>query len=74
MTSPPQKVRVTCPSCGVEYEGYYRPSINLSLGEPWTDEEVEEASSVTCPQCGHRVTVDDAIVVEMAPDGTKVWR
>jgi len=40
-----------------------RDSINLSLGVEWTDEEIEEATSVTCPACGHRVGFD-ALIVE----------
>jgi endogenous inhibitor of DNA gyrase (YacG/DUF329 family) len=62
MTSPAVQITVTCPNCGRVYSAYYRPSINLSLGEEWTEAETEEASSATCPSCGHVVDLNTLIV------------
>lgn len=64
MTSPPQRVRVTCPECGREYEDWWRPSINLALGEHFDEEYLEAARSATCPGCGHRVYFDQLVVTE----------
>jgi hypothetical protein len=52
MTSPPRTITVECLRCGERYTDFHRPSINLSLGEEWTDEELREASMATCPACG----------------------
>jgi DNA-directed RNA polymerase subunit RPC12/RpoP len=54
MTSPPARVELDCPTCGTHFADYYRPSVNLSLGEEWTKEELEEAATVRCPSCGWR--------------------
>ncbi len=62
MTSPPKKITVACPGCGTLYEDWYRPSINLSLGEDWTAEELREASTARCPSCGHAVELDTLVV------------
>jgi DNA-directed RNA polymerase subunit RPC12/RpoP len=67
MTSPPTKIRIVCPECGKKFQGYYRPSINLSLGEKWTEEEIEKAMSVVCPHCGTRTRVGGLVV---GGDGT----
>lgn len=63
MTSPPRPVTVRCPRCSTVFETFYRASINLSLGEEWSEEEIEEASTAKCPMCA-TVTALDAIVVE----------
>lgn len=68
MTSPTRRIEVECPACGTRYEDDWRPSINLGLGEEWTPEEIEEATSATCPECGRRVALDALVV-----DGD-VWR
>ena len=70
MTSPPTLITVWCPNCKAEFEGYYRPSINLSLGGggEWTEEELERATSVECPTCGLRQRVGSLIV-----DKDGVW-
>jgi ssDNA-binding Zn-finger/Zn-ribbon topoisomerase 1 len=62
MTSPPREIEVECPSCGCQFEGWYRPSINLNLGEEWTEEEIERATSVECPECHQRTRVSSLIV------------
>jgi DNA-directed RNA polymerase subunit RPC12/RpoP len=64
MTSPPIRIEVVCPQCGTTFSDYYRPSINLSLGEEWSEEALEEATMVRCPQCGF--TADPGtLLVEM---------
>ena len=68
MTSPPEKITVYCPSCGKDYEDWYRASINLELDD-FDDEYLEEATSSKCKHCGHVVKHDSLIVGE---DG--VWR
>jgi len=64
MTTPAYEVIVECPNCGTEFHDWIRNSINLSLGETWTDDDIEEAFSVTCPECGHRESTD-GLLVEM---------
>lgn len=62
MTSPPQRITVDCPECRELYEAWWRPSINLSLGEAWTDEEMAEAATARCPSCRHVVELEALIV------------
>ena len=62
MTSPSEEIEVQCPKCSTIYKDWIRRSINLSLGEEWTDEEIDEATSVTCPNCKHK-QYGDAIIV-----------
>ncbi len=52
MTSPPKQITVHCPRCDERFEDSYRPSINLGLGEKWSDEEIYDATTATCPTCG----------------------
>jgi len=66
---PVEPITVKCPSCGKCYEDWWRPSINLSLGETFDDDYLDEASSATCPSCGYKVQFDALIV---GADGT--WR
>jgi hypothetical protein len=51
MTSPIREVEVVCPDCGVEFRDTYRPSVNVSLGEDWTQEDLDAATTVRCPAC-----------------------
>lgn len=67
MTSPARGIDVVCPRCGRPFTGYYRPSINLGLGEKWTDEEIEEATTIRCAGCDLRMAPDTLIVDQ---DGT----
>jgi len=62
MTSPIEEIEVRCPQCSTIFTDTIRGSINLSLGEEWTDEEIDEATSVTCPNCEYK-QYGDAIVV-----------
>lgn len=64
MTTPAYEVIVECRNCGIEFHDWVRNSINLSLGETWTDDDIEEAFSVTCPECGHRESTG-GLIVEM---------
>jgi phage FluMu protein Com len=61
MTSPSEEIEVQCPKCSTIYKDTIRASINLSLGEEWTDEEIDEATSVTCPNCKYK-QYGDAII------------
>ena len=55
-------VSLTISGCKKEFLDWYRPSINLSLGEEWTEEALEMASSVDCPTCGLRQQVSNLVV------------
>lgn len=61
MTSPPEQIEVECPECGVIYEDWYRPSMNLDL-DPFDAADIREATTGTCPGCGHVVELDALIV------------
>ena len=61
MTSPPRPIVVRCSRCSAVFESYYRPSINLDL-EPWTEDELHEATSATCPRCAAVIDLDALIV------------
>ena len=61
MTSPPQQVRVRCPSCAYEYDDWFRPSLNLAI-ENLEDDYVREATTATCPRCGMTVHLGSIIV------------
>ena len=62
MTSPPEQITVQCPRCGFEYEDWYRPSINLNLGDDFSEEYLREASTATCPECGFTVELSTLVV------------
>ena len=61
MTSPVERVRVVCPSCGVEFDDWFRPSVNTGI-EPVDETYLRAASTATCPRCGHVVELDVLIV------------
>jgi len=65
MTSPPQRVEVVCPACGHEYETWHRGSINLSLGEEWTEEQIREASTSRCLECGLEIELGTLVVASL---------
>jgi endogenous inhibitor of DNA gyrase (YacG/DUF329 family) len=69
VTKPREKVVVECPSCGRVFDDYYRSSINLSLGEEWSEQEIREETTATCPSCGHVVELGSLVV-----GGDGVWR
>lgn len=64
MTSPPSPIRVECPKCRTVYDDWYRPSVNATLDpEMAADREyLREASTATCPGCGHVVEIGTLIV------------
>lgn len=70
LTSPIEQVVVECPQCGRRYRDWFRASINADLDpELATDPEyVREASTATCPDCGHVV---ELAVLHVEGD---VWR
>ena len=54
MTSPIEDIEVECPACGEQFVTWHRASVNLSLGEQWTKEELDEVKFAICPKCsGH---------------------
>jgi endogenous inhibitor of DNA gyrase (YacG/DUF329 family) len=61
VTSPVEQIRVECPKCGTGYDDWYRPSINLNL-EAWDADDLREASTATCPACGHEVELETLTV------------
>ena len=64
LTSPAEQITVQCPDCGELYRDWWRASINLSLGEEFDDEYLEQASTATCPRCGLKAHLDALIVQE----------
>ncbi len=68
MTSPPKDIMVECPECGMIYLDWHRASINLKLDD-FDDDYIEEATTATCPYCGHKVDLGGLIV---GKDG--VWQ
>lgn len=62
MTSPVEEMEVACPRCGHRWQTYWRASINLTLGEEWTDEAIEAATTAMCPECGLRSDLGALIV------------
>jgi predicted RNA-binding Zn-ribbon protein involved in translation (DUF1610 family) len=45
---------VECPACGEAYRDWFRASLNLEL-ESFSEDYIHEASTATCPGCGHVV-------------------
>jgi hypothetical protein len=62
VTSPPHPVEIECPNCGTRFTAYLRSSINLTLGETWTEEEIENATTSTRPTCGTRLSYEALII------------
>ena len=58
MTSPIVDIEVACPSCGEQFVTWHRGSVNLSLGEKWIKEELDELQFVNCPKCNGRFEKD----------------
>lgn len=54
MTSPIVDIVVECPACGDRFVTWHRHSVNLSLGEEWTKEELDEVKFAYCPRCNSR--------------------
>jgi endogenous inhibitor of DNA gyrase (YacG/DUF329 family) len=62
MTSPCEDITVQCPQCNKVYKDWWRPSFNPDLGEVWDDDYMRQASTATCPDCGHVVELAMLIV------------
>ncbi len=60
MTSPPERITVACPECGIEYEDWMR-SVNLDLDD-FGEDYLRECSTATCPRCAHVVELDTLVV------------
>ncbi len=63
MTSPPEKIIVRCPACGDEYEDWMR-SVNLDLGDGFSEDYLRQCETATCPSCGHVVEIGGVLRVE----------
>ena len=66
MTSPIQQITIRCPKCGLQFESWWRASINLALDD-FDDAYVQAARVKTCPHCGQKVAMDMLVV---SKDGT----
>jgi ribosomal protein L7/L12 len=61
MTMPPEEISVECPECGLWYDSWYRPSMNLVL-DNFDDEHIERMSTATCPSCGCKARLGVLVV------------
>ena len=55
MTAPSEPIKVECPSCGERYQAWHAASIDLSLGEEFSEEGLHSVTHRRCPYCGHEV-------------------
>jgi len=55
MTSPIRDIELQCPACGEIFFTWHRDSVNLSLGEKWSNSELEEIYFAHCPSCKQRI-------------------
>lgn len=58
---PPEEITIRCPKCGLSYQSWYRPSMNLQL-DNFDDDYIKEMSTATCPECRHTVALGVLIV------------
>lgn len=54
MTSPIVEIEVRCPSCDEVFNTWHRASVNLSLGEEWSSQDLDAVLYVGCPKCSAR--------------------
>ena len=66
MTSPPVEIEVECLACGERFVTWHRASVNLSLGEKWTKEKLDEVKFANCPKCNGRFE-KDLLIVSIEP-------
>lgn len=66
MTSLPEPIKVRCPNCQHFYADWASASPDLPV-EDFDEDDLEQASFSTCPECGYRMRHDQMIV---AADGT----
>lgn len=62
MTSPPQRITVACPECGIEYDDWMR-SVNLDF-EDFSEDYLRQCETATCPRCAHVVEIGGVLRVE----------
>jgi DNA-directed RNA polymerase subunit RPC12/RpoP len=58
MTSPVVDFEIKCPNCEEKFTTWHRTSVNLSIGEKWTNEQLYELMFVNCPGCSSRLEKD----------------
>ena len=68
MTRQPELVEAVCARCGTVYTTFYRPQLGLEL-EPWTGEEIEQATAAACPECGNQDSFERLTVGPLAAHG-----
>jgi hypothetical protein len=56
-------IEVECPACGERFVTWHRSSVNLSLGEEWTKEVLDEVKFANCPRCNGRFGKDVLITM-----------
>lgn len=56
MTSPCESIIVHCPQCGLTYEDWWRPSVNLAL-DAFDADYLDEATSATCLRCRTKISL-----------------
>ena len=61
MTSPPKPINVVCPNCGLKYQDWWRPSVNLQL-DNFDEEYLDQCRSAVCPCCNFKVYFENLIV------------
>ncbi len=72
MTSPIVNIEVECPDCGEQFVAWHRSSVNLSLGEHWTKEDLDDVKFAICPICKGRVEKDVLIAMKKPFDSTNM--
>jgi DNA-directed RNA polymerase subunit RPC12/RpoP len=56
-----EDITVQCPKCGHVYQDRFRGSVNLALDD-FDEEDLDQCSSATCPECQHKVSLDVLVV------------
>jgi hypothetical protein len=62
MTSPIAPVIIACPMCATRFTHYTRASVNMTLGETFSEEDLRSWSTAVCPTCEHTVDLDMLVV------------
>lgn len=62
MTTPMYEVEVLCVRCGTHYSDWRRDSVNLSLSNDLSEQEIDDQLTTKCPTCGLRDTVLGLII------------
>jgi len=61
MTTPPEEVIIRCTTCGHRSSKFIRRSINISLGDKFTRDEIDDATIFECPMCQSKMPTDTII-------------